>query len=420
MTIYVDSNATGANDGTSWTDAYTDITSSGGAGGAAAGEHVYVAYNHSQATSHNPDWSNGTAANPVIISSRDPADDSYRLPTSAQLTASDMIWDGDIRVFGIWWSGSDDLFLDGQSGHQEYHDCTFEVGDQFKIQSGLIRFFGCTFKHDDDISSTGQCWAFFTDCTFEEKSNYSKANLFSITQNTRWFFRCCKFGPYDATLTGIVGGASSGRVHIQFMQCEFPSGLTFAATSTSLFAEAFNCDEGTISDPPLGIFKKVTYQGDVTGTLSRYRTGGADDGEQANAYSWEMATNANAKEQFCPLESPPMLLWLDGTETSIKVYVASGGTLNNDDFWIDVGSPSEIANPNQTAQGQFDHSRMAIDGTPAALTTDSSSTWNGTGVGTKQQISVTIAPTIAGPVVVRAFLAKPSTTVYVDPKPEAA
>jgi len=100
-----------------------------------------------------------------------------------------------------------------------------------------------------------------------------------------------------------------------------------------------------------------------------------------------------------------------------------------------------------TAKGIFTTTRCAIGATPTALTTDGTSTWNGSGVGTKQKIDHTLSngqtltvyvasggtlnnddfwievsepDQVGGPVTVRCFLAKPSTTVYVDPRLEVA
>ena len=78
-----------------------------------------------------------------------------------------------------------------------------------------------------------------------------------------------------------------------------------------------------------------------------------------------------------------------------------------------MSSPSEEVSP--TSRNKFRTTKPEPLATPTALTSDTSS-WTGTGVGTKQKVEVAISPTIAGTVTVRCYLAKPSTTVYVDPK----
>jgi hypothetical protein len=127
-----------------------------------------------------------------------------------------------------------------------------------------------------------------------------------------------------------------------------------------------------------------------------------------------LVSNSNAKEFTQALEVNDIVCEVESGSQTITVYVAGSASLNNDDFWIEVDSPSEEVSP--TAQGKFRTTKPEPLATPTALTSDTSSTWNGTGVGTKQKIEVAISPTIAGTVTVRCYLAKPSTTVYVDPK----
>jgi hypothetical protein len=167
----------------------------------------------------------------------------------------------------------------------------------------------------------------------------------------------------------------------------------------------------------LGLTELNTRLGTAKSTLARYRTGGADDGEQANAHSWEMAATASALEVFYPLVAMPLTVW------TIPDASISGAT----------------------AQGLNAHYRATPTATPAALTTDGTSTWNGTGVGTKQKITHTLSNAatltvyvasggtlnnddfwievsepdqVGGPVTVICYLAKPSTTVYVDARLE--
>jgi hypothetical protein len=54
--------------------------------------------------------------------------------------------------------------------------------------------------------------------------------------------------------------------------------------------------------------------------------------------------------------------------------------------------------------------------TPANLTTDASSTWNGADVTTKQQIDVVYTPDKPGPITARVYVATPSERVRIDPK----
>ena len=54
--------------------------------------------------------------------------------------------------------------------------------------------------------------------------------------------------------------------------------------------------------------------------------------------------------------------------------------------------------------------------TPANLTADGVSEWNGADVTTAQYIDITYTPDKPGPIEARIYLAKPSERVSVDPK----
>jgi len=79
----------------------------------------------------------------------------------------------------------------------------------------------------------------------------------------------------------------------------------------------------------------------------------------------------------------------------------------------------ELEGPNDAATNSLaalKTTRVAPRTTAAAYTTDSGSTWTGTGVGTKQYMQITYTPDKPGPVSVRVMMAKASDNIYIDPK----
>lgn len=424
-----------ADSGATW--ALAKATLSAALTAAGAGGTVYVSDNHSESPNAAISLSSpGTFAAPVNVLC---VDDAAEPPTALATTAV-------VATGGS--AGSHNL---GFAGSAYYYGLTF-------TPSNAINF-----------SGSGGMQNTFEACVLELISGGDRI-AWSRSDETGYFTRLIntklKFGDVDrftqlnnaevewintdgaligaAVPTFVFGGAAgctgkvvcrgvdlsaagSGKTLVNLAtrqtraildRCEIGASVTiFGGTipNASNYGLAIGCTSGTITLPPLGLTVSARYEGTVQSSLSRYRTGGADDGKQANPHSWEMATNASALEIYNALESPPITRWLD-PDASI-----SGATARN----------------------IITSTRCVPLATPAALTTDGTSTWNGTGVGTKQKITHTLTngstltvyvasggtlnnddfwievsepDQVGGPVSVRCFLAKPSTTVYVDPK----
>lgn len=427
MPVYVDSAAGGSNDGTSWANAYTSLNS---ATGVAAGTEIWIDDGHSDGMSATSlAFSNGTLTNPIKIISVDKATDNYSRGATIDTSGLTLTITGHLRGYGLniradASAGASDLTIGASFNKLIWHDCHFFWEDYFVGAGGSAcwtEFIECEFNPNTPngepiaTANNGGGVLVFKDCIW----NSAGANV-GCVRFISWGARAYLYDCDTSVMTSIFDTQSTdsnnyGEAH----RCKVSSSNIYLSALTSNASKnkvvSFNSVDGTITAPPLGVDQVASYFGTVAASLSRYRTGGADDGEQANAYSWEMVTTANSLELVNAIESPPITRWVDGgAEIDVTVYVASGVTLQDDEFWIELSGPSNAGSA--TARGYFATSQPNPRATPANLTTDSGSTWNGTGVGTKQQITVTYTPTIAGPVVVRCFLAKPSTTVYVDPR----
>jgi hypothetical protein len=149
-----------------------------------------------------------------------------------------------------------------------------------------------------------------------------------------------------------------------------------------------------------------------------YRNDGASDG--TTNISWKMVSTANAREFSEPTKSSDIIARVDSTgEKTFTVHVNwdDATDLDDDEIWLEI----EFLEASADTDSAFADDRMAdITATPAAQAT-STEAWTGTGGFTnenKQQLDVTVTVNRVGPVIARVCLAKPSTTVYVDPKLE--
>ena len=440
-TRYVDSAAAGANNGTSWTDAYTSLGSA--VSGASAGDLILVDDGHSETLSASATYTSaGTVAAPVKIVSVDKTTDptnSYSAGATIQTngTSLDVAFDGHFRIFGITFTVDRNFDVSGDEEYVYFEGCTIQgrsgtVG-AVRIRIGTnnqltrIEFVGCTVNFSNSVSAAAEIQLSrditlvrFRDCTFTPHASQTHLVGFVTLTSGKLIIENSDLSGFPNNLS--TWSTANGGLELIVRRCAVPSAwITSAPYTGTLGANGSiileSCASGTITVPPLWLSRRHDGWGAIASSLSRYRTGGADDGEQANAHSWEMVSNANALEVYNPLESPPMVVWVaGGASKTFTIYVASGATLNDDDFWIELSGPDDAASA--TGRGHRVTGRMAPQATPAALTTDGTSTWNGTGVGTKQKVSITYTPDIAGPVTIRCFLAKPSTTIYIDPSPE--
>ncbi len=405
---------------------------------AVGGETIYVDHSHSESPTSS--WTFDPAGdatdrlNPIHIITVD-KDNSNALSTMVDGGglmetvggSTNIIFGGMLHIYGINLYAPDEIYASGIADAVVFENCRLKNG--YRIRTGTERsyvsFRNCTFDCDDtawtglySVNSRG-IYAEFLNCDFNLSFTQTNSNalLYTVSQACILFEDCDLSKVSTKLYAAGTEGVSAANSSLTFRRCKLPTGYTVTrATGNQMTVSIEDSVSGTISAPTVGISERHYKCGVLTTETAVYRTDGAYDGEQANAVSWKIENSSDAVELYWAYKSPPIVRWCEAGSQTLTIYLAGGATMNDDDFWVEVSSPNETASPNQTAQGNFQSTRMTPLGTPAALTTDSSSTWNGSGVGTKQKIDVSINPTEPGPVTVRCFLAKPSTTVYVDPK----
>ena len=434
--FYVDDTATGAGDGSSWADAFPTIGPARLL--AAGGQVVAIAKTHDEALTSWP-LGNGSPDNPVIYISLDPADDSYvsrnqtGMTDGAKFTSTSLQLKGNCMLVGIWMDdGGTMQFGDQNEQGLKIIDCVIDCNVDIQVGGAVDSFvlfcYNSTLICNDikqHANSHGATFHFLG-CDLQANNPGIAMHQGDDMESCHWLWDSCDLTDWDEPFISTVYISAGGSYVIR--NCQLGSGWTntngdIRDSGTYYLCE--NSSDGTnLSAPVLGLQHFRCSAGTIESSLSEYRTDGADDGEQANAYSWEMVTTAN-RNVYNPLYSPWCQRWVEGgSELTLTWYVAGGSSLNDDELWVELTTPDETS----SSTTLYDYRRLNVEfgtsgigaydpmATAAALATDSGSTWNGTGVGTMQKISLTFTPDVAGPLNYRFAFAKSSSTVYVDPR----
>jgi hypothetical protein len=195
------------------------------------------------------------------------------------------------------------------------------------------------------MATTGQGNSMFLkNCTFTKTSGYDRLISSVGKDGTIVEFEGCDVSDFG----GILNTEPEGQSRVLLRGCEVNSSLSLVGgtmdDASVVMLEA--CSNGNIPTPELGVTEIETSFGTIKSSLSNYRTDGADDGEQTNAHSWEMASSASVKEFVNPLVSPPMVVWNDGSAsppgTSASETFDSGDEVDSRYNFTASGDPGRV------------------------------------------------------------------------------
>ena len=231
----------------------------------------------------------------------------------------------------------------------------------------------------------------------------------------------------DCDLSALCTGATSryllnatkvfGFATIQFNRCKLPSGEGFSVVYGSPL-DKFPPSTLTLNhcsaSNSVYDFYRYSFYGVIEDSISIYRSGGASNG--TTPLSAKMVSSAKCIESFIALESVPITGWT--SSTTEKTFTVEGvwdsaTNIQDDEIWMELEYPAD----NSSGLGAIAKDKCAVLGTPANQTA-STETWTGTGGFSNEnkfKLSVTVTPGKAGPICARVYLAKASTTVYIDP-----
>lgn len=399
----------------------------------AAGDAIYVSQSHSEAPSVNTTWSfAGVPSNPTRLLC---GTDSAAPPTALEATASialtgstTLTINGSVHAEGFIFSANTISIGNGLHSHK-FKNCKFRVNatgiSGQLIQAGqsfgvVTVFEDCSFKfaHASNVILLTHNTVFRGGSA--EAGTVTPTALFRTGSGGRGGSVLVEAFDFSGFATGVnlvEGGANNtGSSRVIFRNCKLPASWSGALSSSAISSpgsrtEMHNCDSG---DTNYRLWVE-TYSGSIKNENTIVKTSGASDG--TTAFSWKMATNASANYIAAPLASPEISKWNDtvgsAITTTIEIVHDSLTALKDDEVWVEVQYLGTSGVPISTIAKDC---KATVISTAADQTT-SSVAWTTTGITNvnKQKLSVTFTPQEKGFLQATVYLAKASTTVYVDP-----
>jgi|GEM_PF-2589414 len=398
-------------------------------GTAAAGSDVWVAHDHSKTYVADTTLdNNGTATNPIKVTCVNRTTGAKATTAVEQTTGAadtlDFLEDG-VIYDGINFKSGNSIIVDVDSS-TILNNITIEMvtnaadnitwsGDdiasewnnvqlKFANAGGSFRFGGggSFLWRGGGIDVTGTALTSFLHCIYSRgaKIILSGLDLTNVASSV-------------ITMGTVI---TTGIFDVTFIGCKLPSGIPLLASSSFSVphkVRAHSCDNGD----GYYFFEETYLEGQIVQATNCYLNATYDG---TNGYSAKMVSNANALDGKRPLRFKLAEFWADANPTLTVETITSNVTLQDDEFWIEIEYPNStdqaLRDIDKTSRQEVGWSGGSDPGTPVNLTTSTESWIEDLGSEVKQKISETISGGAAGVHTVWACLAKPSTTVYVDPK----
>lgn len=426
-----------ADDGSTW--ALAKATLAGALAVAAAGDTIWVSQAHagSQASSMTL-TSPGTLYNPVrILCGNDAAEPPTALATTATITTTgnnNITMSGCAIVYGVTFSAGN-----GSNG------ADLQVGGGV---SGTTqwRFYSCVLKCASTGNSPNLVFGSSNGSATENLIELHNTNLETSSATGGMLVRDCTFlwqgGAWQgATIPTTMLGTINKPMVVEIRNVDlsvFDSGKNLVDLTTGINynfgrVDIHNCKLGASvnlsAGTPLGNsiirmnncdsadtnyrYQLATPMGDCYSETSvLLASGGMSDG--TTPFSRRIVTNANASF-WKPFVTDDYILWNDDTgssKTATIEFISDNITFKNNELWVEIGYLGTSGFP----LGVNTSNKETLIGAGSNLTTSSVS-WNGTGgfsSPVKQKVELSFTPQEKGPVRMRVFCGKASSTVYVN------
>lgn len=428
-------------DGLSWAASYRRLSNLLAGETIANGEFIYLGHTHVEDATANVTYNfvNGTEVNPIrVISATVGSGSPVVSEAGANLNAdagafSITVGTGNTAWFGVTITPGNDFKFPSLNIVHRFENCTSNAADlplSLGLEATVIWVGGSIISADvssPNIALSAEAALLCRGVTITMGSaGGSEAIVVGITDATRVLFEDCDFSGCTSTMVlGVFTATNNGM--LTYRRCKLPSAYVVpSVTAGNNVLRVESCSGTTSTEPFLGLGGQAARDGGQDNTLGTIKTvtvqkrvGGASDG--VNDYSWRME-GATGCSFYSPLESPPITYWAEPGAQTVTIHTAIDSDLDTDELWMVVEYPDDSvtnAEPNHVVLSNTKPDPLE---TPAAVTRDSGSTWDGAGTGTdggqgqQKLVSSSFNPTVAGPVIIRVYSGSEST-FYIDPKP---
>lgn len=417
--VYVWNGATGAADGTSWTDAYTTLGAAWSAW--SSGDVVYMHSGHSESSATTINYASGsmTNADPFMCYSVDKDNsDAYTPASAAQVTVTGTNADLDIDdaswFYGVYFKidDGDVIGTSASVGSVSFVDSTIRIGDSETANRVISSFSGvlfesCTFTSQLStnalyFSNVDNAW--FVNCTFTGKFSLgSGIGIFGSETDGPSIFQGCDFTGVTSATT-VVGSATTGA---KAFNCKYPSGMTFADNIATpdvgyMVNAAFACTlDGASTAKNYDVEMSNSY-GRVVHDTSIYRDSGWSDEEGTTQLSHKVTPDSSLSYPVQYIFGPDLVAYADSTGSkTFTVYCVHDFTTapTKDEAWIEV---AYLGTSNSTLHS-FAGGRSVLS---SATWTVGTEAWTGASGKTKMELSATATINKTGVYAVRVYLGK--------------
>lgn len=429
--LRVYSGATGAGNGTSWTDAFTSLATCLASASCTDGTIVYVHKTHQEGYSGNMTLScyAGTSSpkGVIVVSVDKDSSDAYVAMNGSTGYVDNSLnnfigfGSGRLTFIGIWFSSG---YYYNVSCLVECIECNFQFqrnssanGFTLSGDNAVVRAERCGFQWDlnaDNGFSLGYGGRLeLFDC-FATGSNTAQTQLIKsiATRGAQFLAVGCDFSTWltSAASTYIVddfptntsdGNASS----IKMVDCKLPASYTLTQAHSY---EGCNVELYNVGDGPL--FHIQQFAGTAVSDINNYLNAVSGGG---TAYSIKITNGSNALEAVHPTRVYLGEFYSPTANPTVRVELlwdSAATALDDDEFWIEGTYPD----PSDPELSHFFTTRPDYNATPSALNPSSEVWTENLANDYEMKCTKAISGGGAGDHRVWACFAKPSATVYVD------